>query len=137
ALSDWLISAAMMPLDYGALVFANMPIHTKISSLKKLYGHSRNTETANVLAALKKEHDKHVEARNMVAHATSAGVLKSDPTTIVFSPVAPAFGQPGQMQVVMIPFEVMARATGFALYSAEVIRKASGRFVAPRQQPMP
>ena len=119
SVSYWISVAFQMPLDRGAVFLGNMDTKTKLDKLVKLYTHFGEAESAKGVRALRTEHEKHVEVRNAVTHASCRGMLLSQPDRLVFS-YFKMLG-PGRMQMDAIHLEQLIKAATFATEAAKRI----------------
>lgn len=123
ALSAWVVAAYDVRKDHGAFLIENFSTSQKVSRLKRLYQHRGHIKAVNALKSLSKGLDEHSFTRNTIAHATYAGILKSEPTVAVFSPYTGSIGSAEQLDIVKIPADEMRRATLWALQCAETAMK--------------
>lgn len=139
AISYWMVRAFGIPMDTGSIILGNMDTKQKLDRLHALHIHFGHTEAASGIADIRNQHRKHVEPRNTVAHKRCAGVLFSEPTTLVFHSIKHIKGSVGEFEILAIPREVIAVSTAFAataeaqiLELADEMRRPISQFSEPR-----
>lgn len=130
AISYWMVQSFGLPMDASSILLGNMDTRTKLDKLFKLHQHFSHPGTA-AIGRLRKQHEKHVEARNIVAHQRCAGHLKSDPDYMVFHSIRHVAGALGEFEIVCVPLDVMRLSTFWAGKAEQGVRSITDNMTGP------
>lgn len=81
--TDWLIFEAGMDHAVGRIVLGNMDLKTKLERLKAIHTHRKKKKDRADVTALIKDHRKHSDVRNVVAHCPVLG-MSEDQDSVLF-----------------------------------------------------
>lgn len=100
-------------LDQGAVDYNRLPTQVAWGKLRqRLRDQGATRDVLAMIKLHKKSYLKHVEARNLIAHAGCVGVRREDRDYLVFAPFE-AYA-PGQMAIVCQPLNVIHESTEWA-----------------------
>jgi hypothetical protein len=121
ALSMWVGVKFGVPADKMAILLGRSDATSKLMKLQRVYALEGDQLEAAKIKAIKKAYEKHVRPRNLVAHASYRGCMKSEPDRIIFASYE-AVTQ-GELAIDAVPIEEMERSTAWAnLLSGRVER---------------
>lgn len=81
--TDWLIFEAGMDHAIGRIILGNMELKTKLERLKAIHAHRKKKKDLADVTAIIKDHRKHSEVRNVVAHCPVLG-MGADGDSVLF-----------------------------------------------------
>lgn len=84
ALSEALVSAIDADPTVARIVIGNMEAKTKLERFRYICLHHESADDAKAIAQIIKKHRLASEIRNTVAHCPFIGVMKDDPTRLIF-----------------------------------------------------
>jgi len=112
ALSMWVGVKFGVPADKMAILLGRADGTSKLLKLRRLYLLEGNAQSAARIKAIKNAYEKHVKPRNLVAHASYRGRLKSEPDRIVFASYEAV--KPGELAIDAVPIQEIERSTAWA-----------------------
>lgn len=112
ALSLWVGVKFGVPADKMAILLGRADGTSKLLKLRRLYLLEGDTESAKRIKLIKNNYEKHVRPRNLVAHASYRGCLKSEPDRLVFASYEAV--SLGTLAVDAVPIEEIQRSTAWA-----------------------
>lgn len=116
------LAAAAFAIDVtaGAIIFNRLSIDQRLKKIRDLQKALRKDDQVKALSKLLKQFEKHATPRNLIAHATCAGVLKSDPNSLVFMPYE-VHGGYGNLGLEIVHRQSIRQASRFAVHMTRVI----------------
>jgi hypothetical protein len=122
-MSKWMSVAFGTSPDATVILMGNMSTQAKLTKLKGLYGHFGFQSEAVRIAALEKEHLRHVDVRNAIAHVSCVGQMIGDANKVVFMAIKRIKAMPGHTFVEVVHLDQMTAATDFALGACKNIEQ--------------
>lgn len=130
ALSLWVGFKFGVRADKAAILLGRSDAQSKLLKLQRLYALEGADQVVAQIRAIRKSYEKQVAPRNIVAHASCRGCLRSEPDRIVFAAYEAV--KLGELAIDAVPIEVMERSTRWAHLLAQRVEQITNELELPQ-----